>query len=345
MAYKPRDVIYKNIYDSAFKEDSFLNDYHINCIHNTDLIYIHENKIYIRNLITDIITIKHINFEFHFINRIYTSDDFSYIFLVYTKNIDDREFKWISKINISNDEIVHVKFESINDICIYNNYIIISDTTNYKLTVIDFDFNIITEYYNIFAVNIKKTNNYIIVSNMISFNPSTFNVLIMKLDIQKRQLIKEKEFINTSCGSFSKDEKLFYVYDNNKEELYLYETFNWIKINTISMKINKNTFWYKNKYFSKIYLFPNKYVMLSNHRTSELWDIENSKYIGTFSKTLTNYTISDDNNYIIGIDDSKYYLWKLDYGKFDYYKKLVNKNKLNLSDELWNMIETHIVMP
>ena len=90
MAYKPRDVIYKNIYDSAFKEDSFLNDYHINCIHNTDLIYIHENKIYIRNLITDIITIKHINFEFHFINRIYTSDDFSYIFLVYTKNIDDR---------------------------------------------------------------------------------------------------------------------------------------------------------------------------------------------------------------------------------------------------------------
>lgn len=333
-----RNIVYKNIFETAFKEDFVLSDYYINCINDTNLIYIYNKKIYIRNLITDTITIKNINFEYHIIYKIYVSDDLNHIFLLYSKNIVDNEFRWIA--NINDDEIMHYEFKSVNNMCIYNNYIIVSDTKNFILTVMDFYGNIIAEYNDIYIINITKSNNYIIVSNMISFAPHMTNIILMKLD--KNKLIIDREFIHKSCATFSKDEKTFYIYDDDKEELYLYETDNWTIIKTISTKLNEDTFWYKNQHFNKICLLKNKYVMLGSFKKTEIWDIEYNKYIGTFSKRIYEYIISNDNNYIIAISETRYFVWELNYGKFEDYKILASDNKLNLPNEIWIMIENYI---
>jgi hypothetical protein len=82
--------------------------------------------------------------------------------------------------------------------------------------------------------------------------------------------------------------------------------------------------------------------MLGSFKKTEIWDIEYNKYIGTFSKRIYEYIISNDNNYIIAISETRYFVWELNYGKFEDYKILASDNKLNLPNEIWKMIENYI---
>jgi hypothetical protein len=128
------------------------------------------------------------------------------------------------------------------------------------------------------------------------------------------------------------------LYDDNKELLYIYNCHDWSIINIVSIKLNEGTFWYKNHHFNCMCLMPdNKHMIFSNYKHSELWNIKTGKYIGTFDIRNAIYRISKDNLYLIGINDSKYCVWELNYGKFLYYK-----TRINLPEELWMMIESYI---
>jgi hypothetical protein len=346
-------ITYKSIFNYPKKQGKLVNTCNISsaCIYDTKVINYYNNKLIIHDLLTDEIITKDIIINMtlrnnnNIVRKIIVSENIDYIFILYSE--------YIAKINNYNVEIFELN-GFINSIFYYNNkYIILSNTDNRNIYITDIDNNIIDTFNNIFAIdiNIVSTqqidpsghinNNIIIVSDMVSFNPSITNILILKFDEKTRKLIKIKEFYNKSCAVYSNDCHMFYIYDNNQEIIYIYNNL-WEIINTTSTKINENSYFYKNYHFNKICVFPNnEYIMLSNFRISQLWD---NKYIGTIDKSIMYHNISYDENYLIAIYNDDYYVWEIHYGKFKMFKILIRENNIYLPDELWKYIENYIIL-
>jgi hypothetical protein len=336
-------ITYKSIFNHPKKEGKLLNTFNTACIYDTKIINFYNNKLIIHDLLTDDIITKDIIINNNIVRKLVVSENIDYIFILYSEYKNEILYEYIAKINNYNVDIFELN-GFIDSIYYYNNYIILSETDNRKIYITDFDNNIIDTFNNIFAIDInidpkgQINNNIIIVSNMVSFNPSITNILILKFDEETRKLIKFKEFENKSCAIYSNDGEMFYIYDDNQEIIYMYNNL-WEIINTTSIKINENSYFYKNHHFNKISLFPNnEYIMLSNFRIAQLW---NNKYIGTIDKSIMYHNISHDENYIIAIYDDDYYVWEIHYGKFNMFKILIRENNIYLPEEIWKNIESY----
>jgi hypothetical protein len=336
---KRPSITYNSIFNHPKKEGKLINTFRTACIYDTKIINYYNKKLIIHDLLTDEIITKDIIINNSIIRKIIVSENINYIFILFSE--------YIAKINNYNGDVNIFELNGfIDSIYYYNNYnnnkyIILSNTDKRNIYITDLDNNIIDTFNNIFAIDININNNIIIVSNMISFNPSITNILIFKFDEETRKLIKFKEFENKSCAVYSNDGEIFYIYDGDQEIIYMYNNL-WEIINTTSTKINENSYFYKNHHFNKISLFPNnEYIMLSNFRIAQLW---NNKYIGTIDKSIMYHTISHDENYIIAIYDDDYYVWEIHYGKFKMFKILIRENNIYLSDEIWKYIENYIIL-
>lgn len=340
MSQQIKRPTYKSIFNNPHKEGQIINIFNTACIYDTKLINYYNNKLTIHDLITDEIITKDIIINNNSIRKIIVSANIDYIFILYSEYKNNILCEYIAKINDYNVDIFELN-GFINSIYNYNNYLILVETDNRKFYITDFNNNIIHTFYSIFAIEIKISNNYIIVSDMKSFNPFITNILIFKFDENIRKLKFIKEFDNKSCAIYSNNEEYLYVYDNNKEIIYIYNNL-WEIINTISTKINENSYFYKNYRLNNICLFPNnEHIMLFNYRTTQLW---NNKYIGTIDKNIMHYNISHDENYLIALCDDNYYIWKIQYGKFKIFKMLLKNNNIVMSDEIWNCIENYIIL-
>jgi hypothetical protein len=339
LARRP-SITYNSIFNHPKKEGKLINTFRTACIYDTKIINYYNNKLIINDLITDEIITKDIIINNNLVRKIIVSKNIDYIFILFSE--------YIAKINNYNSDINIFELNGFIDSIYYyyNKYIILSNTDKRNIYITDLDNNIIDTFNNIFAIDINidpsgRINNIILVSELVSFNPSITNILIFKFDEETCKLIKFKEFKNKSCAVYSNDGEMFYIYDGEQEIIYIYNNL-WEIINTTSTKINENSYFYKNYHFNKISLFPNnEYIMLSNFRISQLW---NNKYIGTINKSIMYHTISHDENYLIAIYDDDYYVWEIHYGKFKMFKILIRENNIHFSDEIWKYIENYIIL-
>ena len=333
------NIIYNN--DKCLTKGTNINYSNVSCIINNKLICYNSEQLFIKDIITSETITKNIVFDHLHIKKILASDDLKYIFILYSKKIENFRSKFIVRINLNEDNptLVHFNFDDeIYNMYMFNNNIILSFIDKKEIKIIDYDGHIIVSYGGIYIINITNSDNYIILSNMVSFAPHKTNLTIIKLD--NNRIVHINNFINKSCGLFSKDETIFYLYDDYKELLYIYNCDDWSIINIVSIKMNEGSYWYKNNHFNHMCLMPdNKHMIFSNYKTSELWNITTGKYIGTFDIINSKYKLSFDNLYLIGINDSSYHVWDINYGKFLYYK---TQTKYNLPNELWKMIEDYI---
>jgi hypothetical protein len=339
-----KSITYNKIFDKPYKQGNIVSDRYVNnvYIYDTKIINVNNKCIIERDVINNTISTYNINFDYHLIFKIEMIDN--YIFIVYSKNDGIYDFNWLAKINISNNEVNHYEFQSISSICIFNNHIFVASYINGMLLIIDFNGNTIEKYTNYNIIKFDKSKNFIIIYNMLAEECCPE---IWEFNVSKQKYVSLKIFHRKSCVTFSKDEKIIYVYDNVNEELILYNTndsYDWTRIKNVSMKLNESTFWYKNKYFNELYLFPNNKYILLNNKKSELWDIVNNKYIGTLPDYINAFKITNDDMYLIGITDDKYYVWDLYYGKYKMYKSLCKQNRLYLPDELWQFVEDYDVI-
>ena len=294
------------------------------CIHDTKYIY-YDNKLIIKNIITGEIIEKVLDLPHHINYKIAVADDFSFIFLLL---IENNFSNIIIKINTTTWNTTQMKLNEIyQKIYIFKNYIFCVNIDKNFLIIRDFDNNIIGIYEDMLIINITTMINLncIIISTIESILPRKEQIYLLEYD---KGLFEIKGiYPNISCGYL--DETNFYMY-NNSDEIINIVNIKTNTIKTISTKLIINSFLYKNYYFGRMYMLPdNIHIILNDGWTCcQIWNVRTGKYIGSLYNSIQNFSMSFDNNYLIGIDQkNNYYAWKLDFGKFYKFKDLI-KDKL-----------------
>jgi hypothetical protein len=292
------------------------------CIFDTNIIYVHNNILTIKNLLANEVFQREVilpNLNIISQKKICISEDFNYIFILATL-VNDLSI--IIKINRITWELNILELnELFHTIYIFKNYILCVNIYTNLLLIKDFDNNLVSifEEMNIKHINIFNDKNCIIVSGFTTTRPFTDISYLIDYNESTNDFIIQKELPN--INSCYLDDDYFYFYNNNEQIINILD----IKtrtINKISTQLNEENDRYKTWEFTKIFMLPDKIHMILNNSWNyiEIWNIKNGNYVGSMYERIIDFQFSFDNNYLISIGFGYYKVWKLDIGTFNKFK-------------------------